>query len=42
MTRKKPLSPLDLARRLSANLHAVRETKPPAAPYGVHHGYRKR
>ena len=38
----KPLSPLALARRLSANLHAVRETKPPPAHYGVHHGYKKR
>ena len=38
---KKPPSPMELARRLSANLHAVRETRPPAAHYGVHHGYTK-
>ena len=41
MAKKKP-SPMALARRLSANLHAVRTTKPPSAPYRVHHGYRKR
>ena len=38
---KKGLTPLALARRLSANLHAVREHTPPKAPYGVHHAYRK-
>ena len=40
--KKQGLTPLELARRLSANLHAVREHKPPTSPYGVHHGYRKR
>ena len=38
---KKGLTPIALARRLSANLHAVREHTPPKAPYGVHHAYRK-
>ena len=42
MQKKKGLTPLELARRLSANLHAVREHKPPRSNYGVHHGYRKR
>ena len=40
--KQKPLSPMALVRRLGANLHAIRTTKPPSAPYRVHHGYRKR
>ena len=36
------MNPLALARRLSANLHAVRGTKAHPAHYGVHHGYRQK
>ena len=38
----KEMSPLEQIRHNGRILAAVRETRPPQAPYGVHVGYRKR